>query len=62
MAKVNFKRVSTDEDTNNIEIEDGNIIITAEGTAYIDYGEKRIKLGIGDKNYVYFSTEEEWEE
>ena len=55
MTKVNFKRTLTDDEVNNIELEDGNFIVTAEGTAYVDYNTGRKKLGVGDKEYIYFT-------
>ena len=55
MTKVNFKRTLTDDEVNNIELEDGNFIVTAEGTAYVDYNIGRKKLGVGDKEYIYFT-------
>ncbi len=55
MTKVNFKRTLTDDEVNNIELEDGNFIVTAEGTAYVDYNTGRKKIGVGDKEYIYFT-------
>lgn len=55
MTKVNFKRTLTDDEVNNIELEDGNFIVTAEGTVYVDYNTGRKKLGVGDKEYIYFT-------
>lgn len=44
MAKVNFKRLFTNGEVNNLEIKDGNFIVTKEGGLYIDYEDERINL------------------
>lgn len=43
-AKVNFKRRLIKDEVDDIDIEDGNFIITKDGGLYIDYGEERIDL------------------
>lgn len=45
MAKVNFKRVETIKDIEKIQIEDGNLIVTADGNIFIDYEERRVPVG-----------------
>lgn len=42
MAKVNFKRVTTDNDVSKIPIEDGNFIVTKQGKTYVDFDSSRI--------------------
>lgn len=43
-AKVNFKRRLTKNEVDDIDIEDGNFIITKDGGLYTDYDEERIDL------------------
>lgn len=45
MAKVNFKRVLTNDDVNNLPIEDGNFIVTKDGKAFTDYDNERVGIG-----------------
>ncbi len=45
MAKVNFKRIETDNDLDDIEVQDGNFIVTGNGKVYIDYGSRRLAVG-----------------
>ena len=45
MAKVEFTRVETNDDIENIDIKDGRFIVTGEGKAFVDYGENRIGIG-----------------
>lgn len=45
MAKVEFTRVETNDDVENIDIKDGRFIVTGEGKAFVDYGENRIGIG-----------------
>lgn len=45
MAKVLFKRLDENEDTNNVDIQDGSILITKQGQMYIDYDDKRVSVG-----------------
>lgn len=45
MAKVNFKRCATISDLSNIDIVDGNFIVTGDGKTYIDYGNERKGIG-----------------
>lgn len=45
MAKVNFMRKLTDEEVQNIEVVDGQFLVSGEGTAYVDYNGKRVPLG-----------------
>lgn len=45
MAKVNFKRVETIKDTERIPIEDGNLIVTADGNMFLDYDKRRVAVG-----------------
>lgn len=53
MSKVNFKRVATKEEIENIPVEDGNFIVTGDGSAYIDYlnERKQISGGISSNDY-----------
>lgn len=44
MAKVNFVRRLTKDEINNVNIEDGNFIITKDGGLFTDYGNERINL------------------
>ena len=45
MAKVNFKRVQSVNDLSNLDIVDGNLIITGDGNLFIDYNNQRIAVG-----------------
>ncbi|MBO5138667.1 MAG: hypothetical protein J6B89_03395 [Bacilli bacterium] len=45
MAKVNFKRIASSNEIDNIPITDGNFIVTGDGKAYIDYIDERKGLG-----------------
>lgn len=45
MAKVNFKRCQTISDLSNIDIVDGNFIVTGDGKTYVDYGNERKGIG-----------------
>lgn len=45
MAKVNFKRCATNDDLNNIDIVDGNFIVTGQGQVFVDYNGNRIAVG-----------------
>lgn len=45
MAKVNFKRVQSVNDLSNLDIVDGNLIVTGDGKTYIDYGNERKGIG-----------------
>lgn len=45
MAKVNFKRVQSVNDLNNLDIVDGNLIVTGDGNLFIDYNNQRIAVG-----------------
>lgn len=42
MAKVDFRRVATNAEINNIEVKDGQFIVTGEGKSFIDYNNRRI--------------------
>ena len=46
-TKVEFKRVQTDEEVENIDIKDGQLIYTGTGKTYMDYGSERIPTGSG---------------
>lgn len=45
MAKVNFKRINSSNDINNIPIVDGSFIATGDGKSYVDFGSNRIPIG-----------------
>lgn len=45
MAKVNFKRVQSVDDLSNLDITDGNLIVTGDGNLFIDYNNQRIAVG-----------------
>ena len=45
MAKVNFKRVQSVNDLSNLDIVDGNLIVTGDGNLFIDYNNQRIAVG-----------------
>lgn len=45
MAKVNFKRIQNVNDLNNLDIVDGNLIVTGDGNLFTDYNNQRIALG-----------------
>jgi len=45
MAKVEFVRRETDAELNQVPIKDGQMLVSAEGTSYIDYGDNRIGIG-----------------
>ena len=55
MAKVDFKRVSTNAEIDNIEIKDGQFIVTGEGGSYVDFGNERTP--ITSTPQIYSSTE-----
>lgn len=44
MAKVSFIRRSTDNELKNVAVIDGQILVSAEGGFYTDYGSTRISL------------------
>lgn len=46
-TKVEFKRVQTDAEVENIDIKDGQLIYTGTGKTYMDYGNERIPTGSG---------------
>ena len=46
-TKVEFKRVQTDAEVENIDIKDGQLIYTGTGKTYMDYGTERIPTGSG---------------
>lgn len=46
-TKVEFKRVQTDAEVENIDIKDGQLIYTGTGKTYMDYGNQRIPTGSG---------------
>lgn len=57
MAKVLFKRVESSDYIDNINVEDGNFIVTGDGRSYIDYGENRIAIaGTPDTTMSDIST------
>lgn len=45
MAKVNFKRVQSINGLNNLDVVDGNLIVTGDGNLFIDYNNQRIAVG-----------------
>lgn len=45
MAKVSFKRIESSNNIDNIDIVDGNFIVTGDGKSYIDYGINRTPIG-----------------
>lgn len=45
MAKVNFKRINDSTLIDNIEISDGNLIVTKDGGLYVDYENERVPIG-----------------
>ena len=47
MAKVEFTRVETDEEVEDISIKDGQLIYSKSGKTYMDYGDERIPTGSG---------------
>ena len=47
MPKVEFKRVETDEEVENINIKDGQLIYSKTGKTYMDDGNERIPTGSG---------------
>lgn len=47
MPKVDFKRVETDAEVENIEIKDGQLIYSKSGKTFMDYGDERIPTGSG---------------
>jgi len=42
MGKVNFKRIESSSNIDNINIVDGNFIVTGDGKTFVDYGTNRI--------------------
>lgn len=67
MPKVEFKRVQTDAEVENIDIKDGQLIYSKSGKTYMDYGSERIPTGSGGgggSTEVYIQdtepTEEDW--
>ena len=44
MAKVDFRRVTTNAEVENIDIKDGQFIVTGEGKTFVDYGNERIPI------------------
>lgn len=61
MPKVDFKRVETDAEVENIEIKDGQLIYSKSGKTFMDYGDERIPTGSGAGSgtpEVYIQEEE----
>lgn len=58
MAKVEFKRVETDAEVENIDIKDGQLIYTGTGKTYMDYGNERIPTGSGGGSEVVIDDEQ----
>lgn len=58
MPKVDFKRVETDEEIQNLEIIDGQLIYSKTGKTFMDYGNERIPTGSGGGSEVVISEEE----
>ena len=48
MAKVDFLRVETDEDVENIDIKDGQLIYSKSGKTFMDFDDERIPTGAGE--------------
>ena len=55
MAKVDFRRVSTNAEVDNIEVKDGQFIVTGEGESYVDFGNERTPI---TSTYQIYSTTE----
>lgn len=47
VTKVEFTRVQTDAEVENIDVKDGQLIYTGTGKTYMDYGNQRIATGSG---------------
>jgi len=65
MAKVEFKRVETDAEIEDIDIKDGQLIYSKSGKTYMDYGNERIPTGSGGEGgstEVYIQDTEPTEE
>lgn len=64
MPKVDFKRVETDEEIENLEIVDGQLIYSKSGKTFMDYGDERIPTGSGGGSEIVISSEkptnEDW--
>lgn len=58
MPKVDFKRVETDAEVENIEIKDGQLIYSKSGKTFMDYGDERIPTGSGGGSEIVISEEE----
>ena len=58
MPKVDFKRVETDAEVENIEIKDGQLIYSKSGKTFMDYGTERIPTGSGGGSEIVISPEQ----
>lgn len=45
MAKVTFKRIESKNNIDNIEVSDGQFIVSKDGNIFVDYGEERVLVG-----------------
>ncbi len=45
MSKVNFKRIRNIDDLTNIDIYDGNLIVSGDGKLFVDYENSRVAVG-----------------
>lgn len=45
MAKVKFVRKPTDIELQEVAVTDGQFLVSAEGTSYVDYDEERVAIG-----------------
>ena len=57
-TKVEFKRVETDAEVENIDIKDGQLIYTGTGKTYMDYGTERIPTGSGGGSEVVIDDDQ----
>lgn len=45
MAQVKFIRRETEQELQDVSIEDGQFLVSGEGTSYVDYNDNRVPLG-----------------
>lgn len=45
MAVVSFRRANTDDELQEIEVVDGQFLVSGEGTSYVDFNTSRVALG-----------------
>jgi microcystin-dependent protein len=45
MAKIKFIRKATDSELENVDVVDGQFLVSGQGTTYVDFGQDRVSIG-----------------